>query len=243
VVLSKEKIIEQLKTIKYPGYNRDIVSFGMVKDLVLQNSTIKAVLNLTSPNPEVQEQIATLVRQRLESLPEVKRVDIEIMTSTGPSGQPPVKQAQSPLIPEVRYKIAVASGKGGVGKTTVAVNLAVALASRGARVGLLDADIYGPNVPMMLGVSEKPTMKGDKIVPLVRHDVGIMSIGFFLEENTPVIWRGPLVGKAIEQLLRDVAWDGIDYLVIDLPPGTGDAQISLSHLVQLSGSIIVTTPQ
>ena len=153
-------------------------------------------------------------------------------------------QQQSPrLLPGVKHIIAVSSGKGGVGKTTVSVNLAISLAKTGATVGLLDADIYGPNVPLMMGINRQPDTDGDKIIPLESHGVKLMSLGVITDENTPIIWRGPIVGKVIQQFMIDVHWGELDYLVVDLPPGTGDAQLTLSQTVPLSGAVIVTTPQ
>jgi ATP-binding protein involved in chromosome partitioning len=153
-------------------------------------------------------------------------------------------QPQSPrLLPGVKHIIAVSSGKGGVGKTTVSVNLAISLAKTGATVGLLDADIYGPNVPLMMGINRQPDIDGEKITPLEAHGVKFMSLGLIADENTPIIWRGPIVGKVIQQFMVDVLWGELDYLVVDLPPGTGDAQLTLSQTVPLSGAVIVTTPQ
>lgn len=241
--LNKESVIERLKMIKYPGFSRDIVSFGIVKNLVIRDSSVFVTLNITSQNQQVREQIVTLVREQLESLPGVKKVELQTEVPEAPPSHAPSERAAEKLLSNVKYKIAVASGKGGVGKSTVAVNLALALADRGARVGLFDADIYGPNIPIMLGTREQPRGKEGKVLPLERYGIKLMSIGFFLEGNAPVIWRGPLVGKAIEQLMRDVAWEGIDFFLVDMPPGTGDAQLSLSSLIDLSGAIMVSTPQ
>ncbi|MGA1199109.1 MAG: Mrp/NBP35 family ATP-binding protein, partial [Candidatus Latescibacterota bacterium] len=154
------------------------------------------------------------------------------------------KQPQAPrLLPGVKHIIAVSSGKGGVGKTTVSVNLSIALAKTGATVGLLDADIYGPNVPMMLGAKRQPDTDGEKIIPLEAHNIKLMSLGLITDENTPIIWRGPIVGKVIQQFMIDVLWGELDFLIVDLPPGTGDAQLTLAQTVPLSGAVIVTTPQ
>lgn len=245
-MLSKELIIERLKTIKYPGFSRDIVSFGVIKNVDIHDSSVNVTLNITTQNQEIKEQIITLVKEQLETMDQVKNVTLETTApETAPSHAPhaPADQKGKKLLTDVKYKIAVGSGKGGVGKSTVAVNFALALAKRGAKVGLLDADIYGPNIPIMMGVHDQPKGRGNKVVPLENYGIKLMSIGFFLEGNAPIIWRGPLVGKAIEQLMRDVAWDDIDYFIVDMPPGTGDAQISLSSLIDLSGSIMVATPQ
>lgn len=155
----------------------------------------------------------------------------------------PTNSRRSTILPEVRHKIAVSSGKGGVGKTTISVNLAVALARLEAVVGLLDADIYGPNVPMMMGVKKQPETENRKIVPLENHQVKLMSLGFIANKDSPVIWRGPIVGKMIQQFIDDVNWGPLDYLVVDLPPGTGDAQLTLAQTIEISGALIVTTPQ
>ena len=157
--------------------------------------------------------------------------------------QAPNQPGPTRLLPGVKHIIAVSSGKGGVGKTTVSVNLSIALARAGSRVGLLDADIYGPNVPLMMGLSRQPDSDGEKIVPLKAHGVHFMSLGVMTDENTPSIWRGPIVGKVIQQFMMDVLWGDLDFLVVDLPPGTGDAQLTLSQTVPLSGAVIVTTPQ
>jgi ATP-binding protein involved in chromosome partitioning len=243
-MVTREQVLDRLRTVKYPGYSRDIVSFGMVKDVQVEDSRVKIHLHITTQDPKIREAIATLAREQVESMPGVSEVEFHVEAGEvkRPGHAPGIRETRK-LLEHVRYKIAVASGKGGVGKTTVAVNLALALARRGAKVGILDADIYGPNIPIMMGVHEKPRGKDNKILPMESYGVKLMSIGFFLDENSPIIWRGPLVGKAIEQLLTDVLWEDIDYFIVDLPPGTGDAQLSISSLVQLSGAIIVSTPQ
>ena len=245
-VLTKEVVIERLKTIKYPGFSRDIVSFGIIKDIEIQNSTVNVVLSVTTQNQQVKDQIVTLVQEQLETMEQVQTVNLKtISPEAAPQQAPhaPADKKREKLLKDVKYKIAVASGKGGVGKSTVAVNLALALAKKGAKVGLLDADIYGPNIPIMLGVDEQPKGQDGKVLPFEKYGIKLMSIGFFLDANAPIIWRGPLVGKAIEQLMRDVTWEDIDYFIVDMPPGTGDAQISLSSLIDLSGSVVISTPQ
>jgi ATP-binding protein involved in chromosome partitioning len=195
---------------------------------------------LTTPACPVRDQMRNEARSIVGSLPGVTSVDVN-MTSSVTSGKSNVREN---YIPEVKNTIAVSSGKGGVGKTTVSVNLAVALAETGARVGLLDADIYGPNVPLMMGVKQPPAgSQKEKIQPAQNHGVKIMSIGFFVPEETPIVWRGPMIHGAIQQFLRDVEWGTLDYLIVDLPPGTGDAQLSIAQLVPMTGAIIVTTPQ
>lgn len=247
-IITKNQILERLKTIKYPGFSRDIVSFGLIKDVFVQDTSVKVIMNITSGDKKIRDQIPELVREQLETMPDVDNVVIETLANqeqqqSYPSGHAPGIKSGEKLLKDVKYKIAVSSGKGGVGKSTVAVNFALALAGRGARVGLLDGDIHGPNIPIMTGISEKPKGKDNKILPISKFGIKIMSIGFFLEKKMPVIWRGPMVGKAIEQLIRDVLWEELDFFIVDMPPGTGDAQLSLSSLIDLSGSIVVSTPQ
>ncbi len=253
--LSEQDVLAVLKTVKFPGFTRDVVSFGLVRDVTVVEGQVAFRLELAAGTTAAQaKQIEAEARSRLASLPGVKAVEIAI-TSPGAgtgarrSGDRSVAQATetgpSGLIPGVKRTVAVASGKGGVGKSTVAVNLAVALAATGARVGLLDADVYGPSIPLMMGVRETPRMDPQErlLVPVERFGVRFMSLGFFVEPDLALIWRGPLVMKAVEQLLRDVAWGDLDVLVVDLPPGTGDAQLTLSQKVRLAGAVIVTTPQ
>jgi len=241
----REKIIEMLKTISYPGLSRDIVSFGFVKDVIVKNSNVTIDIDITTKEYSVKEKLENDIRNKLSEINEI--ADLKININVHP---PKDSQKKEPnieykdLVPQIRYKIAVASGKGGVGKSTVAVNLAVTLSLKGYKVGLFDSDIYGPSIPTMLNVkSNQAIMEDNKIIPIEKYGIKLMSIGFFLEKDTPLIWRGPMVMKAIQQFLEDVKWVDLDYLIIDLPPGTGDAQLSISQLLNLSGSVIVTTPQ
>ncbi len=236
--LTPEVVRDALRQVKYPGFSRDIVSFGIVKDVEAEEGTARVRLHLPTDNRAVADAIEAGARAVLEALPGVSAVEVARTTETE------VRQARKEKgpIPGVRHIVAVASGKGGVGKTTVAVNLAVALARRGLRVGLLDADIYGPNVPLMLGAKGPLHAAHGKIVPIERWGVQVMSIGFLLAEESPLIWRGPLVAQAVQQLLRDTRWPDLDVLLVDLPPGTGDAQLTLVQTVPLAGAIIVTTP-
>jgi len=243
--LNEETALEALKAIKYPGFSRDIVSFGFVKDLAVGGGNVSFRLALTADAPAVAEQIRSECEAALRKLPGVASVTISVQAAPP---RPPVMAAGGPpeaaLLPGTRFTIAVASGKGGVGKSTVAANLALALAKGGHDVGLLDLDIYGPSQQMMMGISTRPFVnEEEKILPIVKHGVRVMSIGFLMDVDTPVIWRGPMIFKAVEQFLGDVAWGQQDFLVIDLPPGTGDAQLTLTQKVALSGAIIVTTPQ
>jgi ATP-binding protein involved in chromosome partitioning len=242
VPLSEVDVREALKKVKFPGLSRDIVSFGFVREVAVEGSTVRVVIALTTANPEAASRIESDARQVLAGLPGVERVELSAHV------QPPAAATAVPLrpqlLPGVRYTVAVASGKGGVGKSTVAANLALALHGRGARVGLLDADIYGPSQQMMMGCRERPMVTAEeKILPVDGHGVHVMSLGFLMDADQPVIWRGPMVMKALQQFLEDVEWGSLDYLIVDLPPGTGDAQLTLTQQISLSGAVIVTTPQ
>jgi ATP-binding protein involved in chromosome partitioning len=244
-MVNQTDIQDALKSVKYPGFSRDIVSFGLVKEISVANGAVSVVLQLTSPNPEAAQQIKTDAERVLKALPGVNQVHVEARQPA--AGQPaggtnPFANQRS--VPGVKRVIAVASGKGGVGKSTVSVNLACALQHLGVRVGLLDCDIYGPSIPLMMGVHEKPTVSAEeRLVPPVAHGVKVMSIGLLLTDDQPVIWRGPMIAKTIDQFLMAVEWGGLDFLLVDLPPGTGDAQLSLCQTVPLDGGVIVTTPQ
>jgi ATP-binding protein involved in chromosome partitioning len=243
-VLTQDDIKNALKAVKYPGYSRDIVSFGLVKEASVANDTVSVLLQLTTANPDAARQIKADSERVLQVLPGVKNVHIEVRPPAAGPAAPAGAPANPNRIPGVKRIIAVASGKGGVGKSTCSVNLACALQHLGARVGLLDCDIYGPSIPLMMGVYERPTLSADeRLVPPVGHRVKVMSIGLLLEGDQPVIWRGPMIAKTIQQFLFAVEWGDLDYLVVDLPPGTGDAQLSLCQTVPLDGGVIVTTPQ
>jgi len=243
-----EEILAALKAVKYPGYSRDVVSFGLVKDVAAKAGAISVRLALTSANPQAATQIKADCEQVLRALPGTERVHVEVQqpAGTGPAAAAgaPNPWAQQNRVPGVKRVIAVASGKGGVGKSTVSVNLACALQSLGSQVGLLDCDIYGPSIPLMMGLTQRPTVSDqEKLVPPINHGVKLMSIGFLVEGDQPVIWRGPMITKTIQQFLFSVEWGDLDYLLVDLPPGTGDAQLSLCQTVPLDGGVIVTTPQ
>jgi len=243
--LTEKAAWEALRQVKFPGFSRDIVSFGIVRGLKVHGDIVSARLEMTSDRPGLMDQVKAEAEKCLRALPGAGRVLIETkVTPSAAATVRPAAAAQAGILPQVRHAIAVASGKGGVGKSTVAVNLAVALAREGWTVGLLDADIYGPSVPLMMGaLGERPSAAGGGLKPIERHGLGMMSIGFFLDKDDALVWRGPMVMKAVTQLLEDVEWGARDYLVIDLPPGTGDAQLTISQSVRLSGAIIVTTPQ
>ena len=244
-MLTQDDIKNALASVKYPGYSRDIVSFGLVKEISAANGAVSVAMQLTSPNSEAAQQIKAEAERILKALPGVNRVHVEVRQAT--AGQPAGGAnpfANQKGVPGVRRVIAVASGKGGVGKSTVSANLACALQQLGARVGLLDCDICGPSIPLMMGVHEKPTISTEsRLVPPVAHGVKVMSIGLLLTDDQPVIWRGPMIAKTIDQFLMAVEWSELDFLLVDLPPGTGDAQLSLCQTVPLDGGVIVTTPQ
>lgn len=242
----EQEVWQALKGVKFSGLGRDIVSFGFVRTLRLDGSVAAVELELASSNQEAIESLRRDVEAAVTSVDGVAAAQVK-MNVTVPQG--PAQRAQqavardSALIPQVRHVIAVASGKGGVGKSTIAANLAVSLAAQDHRVGILDADIYGPSVPTMFGISDRPEVIGNRLQPFEKFGLKVMSLGFVLDVDTPVIWRGPMVMRALEQMLGDVDWGPLDFMVIDLPPGTGDAQLTLSQKVPLAGAVIVTTPQ
>jgi ATP-binding protein involved in chromosome partitioning len=243
-MLTPDDIKQALKAVKYPGYSRDIVSFGLVKEATAANGAVSVLMQLTTANPEAARQIKEDSERVLHALPGVKHAQVEVRQPAAGPAAPAGALANRNRIPDVKRVIAVASGKGGVGKSTCSVNLACALKHLGARVGLLDCDIYGPSIPLMMGVHERPTISAsERLVPPVNHGVKVMSIGLLLENDQPVIWRGPMIAKTIEQFLFAVEWGDLDFLLADLPPGTGDAQLSLCQTVPLDGGVIVTTPQ
>lgn len=243
-MLTEDAVRNALKAVKYPGYSRDIVSFGLVQQISIQRGELQVMMNLTSPNPEVARQIKAESEAALRGLPGVEKVLVEVQTPGGGAGGGPNPWAQQHRVPGIKRVVAVASGKGGVGKSTVSVNLACGLRHLGAKVGLLDCDIYGPTIPLMMGIHERPTLSAeDKMVPPANFGVKLMSMGFLLDGDQPVIWRGPLIMKTIQQFIHSVDWGELDFLLVDLPPGTGDAQLSLCQTVPLDGGVIVTTPQ
>ncbi|HED09984.1 MAG TPA: MRP family ATP-binding protein [Caldithrix abyssi] len=238
---TQQEVTEKLKQINYPGFSRDIVSFGIVNDIVVTDTKITVVLVLKTQDSKVVDTLTREVQEVLSTAYPGVTIDPKItIQEAKPAQQAP---QQMSYLNNVKYKIAVASGKGGVGKSTVAVNLAVALAKQGMKVGLLDADIYGPSIPLMLGVEEQPAFDGKRLIPIEKYGVKLMSLGFLVDSNDPVIWRGALVTRALQQLMTDVDWDGLDVILFDMPPGTGDAQLTLSQSVALDGAVIVSTPQ
>jgi len=237
-MVTEQQVIDALSKVKEPELGRNIVSLGMVQNLKIDSGKIDFTIVLTTPACPLTDVMDKDAKAAIHALPGVSEVNIK-WDSKVPSDQRIANQ----LGGQFKNTIAVSSGKGGVGKTTVSVNLAVALAQMGATVGLLDADIYGPNVPIMLGIDKIPGPRDGKIMPGYAHGLRVMSIGFLVPPDQPVIWRGPMIHSAIRQFLTDVDWGNPDYLIIDLPPGTGDAQLTLAQSVPLTGAIIVTTPQ
>jgi len=235
----KEQVLAALDAVIDPELQRSLVAAGMIQELRVDGRRVSFTLELTTPACPLRDTLRNAAEEAVRALPGVTDVAINVTARVR------ANQGGEALLPDVRNVIAVASGKGGVGKSTVAANLAVALAQSGAQTGLLDLDIYGPSIPLLFDLREQPEFDQEKkkLIPLVRHGVRLMSIGLLLEEGQAVIWRGPMVAGAVQQLLRDVEWDALDYLVVDLPPGTGDAPLSLAQLVPLSGVIIVTTAQ
>ena len=236
----KDSAKRRLSGLIDPHSGQDLVSSGAVKGIGVDGDKVAVDLVLGYPARGWHAELAALAKAALEADPQITAATVSVSSRVAPHQ---VQKELTPL-PQVKNIIAVASGKGGVGKSTTSVNLALALAAEGARVGVLDADIYGPSIPRMLGIAGKPdTTEGQKIVPKRAHGLQAMSIGFLIEEDTPMIWRGPMVTQALQQLLNETAWDGLDYLIIDLPPGTGDIQLTLCQKVPVSGAVIVTTPQ
>ena len=241
MVRSVDEIRELLKRVKYPGFSRDIVSFGLIKEIEVKGSKVLVQLALSTNEPKIPAQIREEVTQVLEAQEgiDMAEVKVDIQAPVQPTG------AVGPQkIDGITHIIAVASGKGGVGKSTVAANLAIALQRQGAAVGLCDCDLYGPSIAMMFGSQERPMAdEGNRIIPIDRYGVRLMSMGFLLDEHSPAVLRGPMVTRYTQQFLRQVAWGTLDYLIVDLPPGTGDIQLTVVQSVALSGAIVVTTPQ
>lgn len=254
--VSEQAVLTALDDVRDPQSGKSLVANHMIKNLQIEDNTVRFVVEFRDPNFAYKEAVVQSSEKAVRALSGVTDVQVKIavndplkvVQNAPPSGPPPTARPQGPPLqrrplPNVKHTIAVASGKGGVGKTTVSVNLAVSLAKTGAKVGLLDADIYGPNVPIMMGVKDKLGSRNNKIAPLHRYDVDMVSVGFISQGDAAIIWRGPLVGRMIQQFLSDVDWGELDYLIIDMPPGTGDAQLTLTQTLALTGSVIVCTPQ
>jgi ATP-binding protein involved in chromosome partitioning len=240
---SPQEILTELKKVKYPGFTRDIVSFGLIKDIEVAYAGVTVALAAPAAKPEVIDQIVADVRKTVAAMQGVPAVNVQVEQVAPPQQRSAAMPAKKP-IPGVRHIVAVASGKGGVGKSTVAVNLALALRALGWRTGLMDADVYGPSVAMMVGALEPVKLTDDRrIVALERYGIRYVSMALFINDQTPVIWRGPMVTKLETEFLFNVEWGELDCLVLDLPPGTGDAQLTITQRVALAGGVIVTTPQ
>ncbi|HEX9985422.1 MAG TPA: Mrp/NBP35 family ATP-binding protein [Thermoanaerobaculia bacterium] len=245
---SPDQVLDALKKVRFPGLSRDIVSFGFVRDVKVDGGTVAFTIHFQTENPSVGSQVAREAEAAVRALEGVTDVRIDLQVGARNAAATTMGggiAAPQGILPGVKYKIAVASGKGGVGKSTVSTNLALALHALGYSVGMLDADIYGPSQQMMLGIEGRPQIdeSDEKIIPMQNHGIKTMSLGLITDPDTPVIWRGPMVMKALDQFLTDVKWGELDFLVIDLPPGTGDAQLTLTQKVPLTGAVVVTTPQ
>jgi ATP-binding protein involved in chromosome partitioning len=239
-VLDRDAVLNALRVVIDPDLRKDIVTLGFVKDLAIDGGHVAFAIELTTPACPVKDQMSDQAAAAVRALAGVTAVEVRMTANVRSASV--ADTGRTPL-PGVKNVIAVGAGKGGVGKTTVAVNLALALAKCGGRVGILDGDIYGPNVPIMLGLNQQLTTDGQRIVPAEKYGVQVISIGFLTSDDAPVIWRGPMLHGAIQQFFREVAWKDLDYLIVDMPPGTGDVALSLSQTVPVVGSIVVTTPQ
>ncbi len=242
MALSEHDVLEALRPIVDPDFGRSIVDLGFVKNVHIDGAQVSFSIELTTPACPVKEQFERAARERVSALPGVERVEVRMTSNTrGRASVAGVAGPHPEILPGVKNVLAVASGKGGVGKSTVALNLALALQGRGARVGLMDADVYGPSLPLLTGVHGRPGVREKRILPHEAWGLRLMSMGFFLTDDSPVIWRGPMVHGLVRQFLSDVEWGELDYLVVDLPPGTGDAALTLTQQAPLSGAVIVTT--
>ena len=242
-MMDNAQILELLKSVKYPGFSRDIVSFGLIKEITIKDDAINIDIVLKTQNQDSKDKVIADIETKLSN--HFKEVNIQIINESpnNPQSNPSAEQNKFNLN-NIKNIIAIASGKGGVGKSTVAANVALALRENNNSVGLLDLDIYGPSLPIILGMNENPKMAEDrKIIPIEHYGLKVMSFGFISGNDTPVIWRGPLVSRMTEQFFNDVHWGELDYLVLDLPPGTGDIQLTLTQKLRMSGAIIITTPQ
>jgi ATP-binding protein involved in chromosome partitioning len=240
VPITESAVLEALTVVRDPDLNRDIVSLKFIKNLRIDGGAVSFAIELTTPACPVKEQMRDQAHAAVSAIPGVTRVDIQMTAQVRSAAAPDAGRAP---VDGVKNIIAVGAGKGGVGKTTVAVNLAIALSQTGGRVAMIDGDIYGPNVPIMLGLQTQLTTDGQKILPAEQYGIQVVSMAFLTGDDSPVIWRGPMLHGAIQQFFREVRWDRIDYLIVDMPPGTGDVALSLSQTVPVSGAVVITTPQ
>ncbi len=245
MAISKEQVLEALKKVEDPELHKSLVDLGMVQDIEIAGDAVRVTIALTMAGCPLKDQIKRDVKEAVGSIPGVREVRVVLTTMTSEQRAKIFGRQPSEMegMKNVRHVIAVASGKGGVGKSTVSVNLALALSKKGFNVGILDADMHGPDIPIMLGIKERPVGRGGMLMPLEKYGIKMMSTGTLAGEGTPIVWRGPLVNKAIKEFLGHVDWGDLDYLVVDLPPGTGDAPLTLAQAIPLAGVIIVTTPQ
>jgi len=238
--ITQARVLDALRVVRDPDLHRDIVSLKFVKEVTIRDNAVSVNIELTTPACPVREELKSAAERAIrDAIPDAGDVVVQMTSQV----TRPEKARQAEVLPHVKNTIAVASGKGGVGKSTVSVNLAVALAREGARVGLVDADVYGPSIPLMMGIAGRPTVHNQRLLPLENWGVKVMSIGFLVDPMQAVIWRGPMASGAIKQFMTDVEWGELDYLVFDLPPGTGDIQLTLVQTIPLTGAVIVTTPQ
>jgi len=247
--VTQDAVLAALRHIEDPDLRQDIVSLGFIKDLKIDGGRVAFSIELTTPACPVKDMMKNAATNAVSEIPGVEAVDIKMTAQVrGHQGAGGAAAAGAPSFADgriagIKHIVPVASGKGGVGKSTVAVNLAVALAAQGARVGLMDADIYGPSVPALMGITQPPQVLNGHIVPVLQHGVKVISMGFFIDEKQAVVWRGPMLAKALDEFLGNVGWGELDYLIVDLPPGTGDVQLSLCQKLALTGAVVVSTPQ
>ena len=253
-MVTQDAVLEALRAVRDPDAQQDIVSLGLIRDLTIADAQVSFTLAFTTQSPASKAAMHSMASRAVQRVPGVEKVQVKMGAGqpSRPAQAAPHAHGQThahgqpkaaDLIPEVKQTIAVSSGKGGVGKSTVTVNLAVALRQAGAAVGIIDSDVYGPDVPLMLGTRGRPGMFENRIIPVEAHGMKMMSIGLLVNDREPLVWRGPMIHSFIQQMLKDVSWGALDYLVFDMPPGTGDAQLSLSQVIPLSGVVMVTTPQ